>query len=109
MSQSKVVVVLVTCPTRAVARRIARELVIRRLAACVNVVGAVESTFSWKGKIERCQESLLMIKTTAASFQALRRAILALHPYEVPEVIALPVIAGHQTYLRWVASSVASS
>ena len=104
----EIVVVLVTCPTLSVARRLARALVIRRLAACVNVLGTVESTFCWKGKIERSREALLIIKTTAASFQALRRAVLELHPYDVPEVVALPVVAGHPAYLNWVASSVAS-
>lgn len=102
----KIVAVLVTCPTKASARRIAQQLVRRRLAACVNLLDAVESTFIWKGKIERCRETLLIIKTTAASFERLRRAILALHPYEVPEMIALPVTVGHRPYLAWVSSSI---
>lgn len=103
------IVVLVTCPTLAVARRLATQLVKRRLAACVNVVPAVESTFRWQGKIDRCTETLLVIKTTNARFERLRRAVVELHPYEVPEVIAVPIVAGHRPYLSWVSSSVSST
>ena len=102
---TRVVVVLVTCPSRAVARRMAVRLIERRLAACVNLVPAVESVFRWQGKTERCREALLVVKTTAARFVSLKRAILALHPYQVPEIIALPVTAGHAPYLDWVSSS----
>ena len=102
----KIVVVLVTCPSRAVAARLARQLVARRVAACVNIVPGLTSVFRWKGKLERCPETLLIVKTTAARFEALRRAVLKLHPYDVPEIIALPVAAGHAPYCRWVESSV---
>ena len=102
---SNIVVVLVTCPTLAVARRLARHVIGRRLAACVNIVPSVESVFRWNGKIEHSRESLLVIKTTAQSIERLRRALIALHPYDVPEVIALPVVAGHLPYLAWVRSS----
>ena len=108
-ARGRVVVVFVTCPTVAVARRLGRELVRRQLAACVNQLPAIESTFQWKGKLERCREVLLIIKTTAKRVEPLRRAIMTLHPYDVPEVIALPVIAGHAPYLQWVRQSVASS
>jgi len=103
---TRIVVVLVTCPTPAVGRRLARELVRLRLAACVNVLPGVESVFRWRGKVDRSREALLVIKTTRARFAALRRKVLSLHPYDLPEVIALPVAAGHPPYLRWVASSV---
>ena len=99
--------VFITCPTAAVGRQLSRELVRRRLAACVNQLPSIESTFQWKGKLERCREVLLLIKTTAARAEQLRKAITALHPYDVPEVIALPVIAGHTPYLDWVRESVA--
>ena len=105
----RVVVVLVTSPTRAAARRIAAVAVERRLAACVNLIPAVESVFRWQGKTTRSRETLLVIKTTIARFTHLTRAILALHPYQVPEIIALPVAAGHAPYLHWVASSTLSS
>jgi len=100
------VVVLVTCPTGATARRLARHVVQRRLAACVNIVPLVHSVYRWKGKIERSREVLLVMKSTAARFPALQRGILARHPYDVPEIIALPLIAGHLPYLAWVRQSV---
>ena len=103
---TRIVVVLVTCPTPAVGRRLARELVRLRLAACVNVLPGVESVFRWQGKVDRSREALLVIKTTRARFAALRRKVLSLHPYDLPEVIALPLAAGHPPYLRWIASSV---
>ena len=103
------IVVLVTCPTRAVARRIATALVTRRLAACVNLLSGVESTFRWRGKVDRCREVLLLIKTTRERFGSLARVLVRLHPYEVPEVIALPIIAGSPRYLRWVGASVSGS
>jgi periplasmic divalent cation tolerance protein len=98
----QVIVVLVTCPTSAVARRMARHLVRQRLCACVNVLPRVESVFSWNGKIERCHELLLLIKTTAGRFEALRRAVVQRHPYEVPEIIALPLRTGHRPYVEWI-------
>ena len=102
------VVVLVTCPTKALGRRLADRLVKAHLAACVNLLTNVESTFWWEGKVERCQEVLLIIKTSAANFERLRRAILTLHPYDVPEIIALPLSLGHRPYLNWLLSSVSS-
>ena len=103
---SPALVVLVTCPDRAVAKRLAEALVRRRLAACVNIVPGIQSVFRWKGKVEQASEILLLVKTTAKAFQRLRRAILKLHPYDVPEIIALPVQAGHPAYLAWVSDSV---
>ena len=102
---TRVVAVFVTCPTRAVARRIASALVARRLAACVNMLPGVESLFWWEGKVDQAKEVLLVIKTPAARLEALRLAVVALHPYDVPEVIAVPVAAGHRPYLRWVEAS----
>jgi periplasmic divalent cation tolerance protein len=105
-SRQKMVVVLVTCPSRASAGRLARRLVSRRLAACANILPGVTSLFWWEGRVDRCRETLLLLKTTAAGFDRLRRAVLALHPYDVPEIIALPVGGAHAPYRRWVASSV---
>ena len=102
----KVIVVLVTCPGAAVGRRLSTELVKRRLAACVNLIPRIASCYRWQGKIERSAEALLVIKTTARRFAALQRALLALHPYDCPEIIALPVVAGHAPYLQWVQQSV---
>ncbi|MBI2495367.1 MAG: divalent-cation tolerance protein CutA [Candidatus Omnitrophica bacterium] len=106
--RAKLLVVLVTCPTRAIARRLASRLIEERLAACVNALPGVESIFRWQGKVERCREILLVIKTTARRFPQLRAAVRNLHPYDVPEIIALPVVAGHTPYLRWVRSIVSS-
>lgn len=104
---SPVIIVMVTCPTEAVARRMASRLIEARLAACVNLVPRIESTFRWKGQTEHCREALLLVKTTVTAFGRLKRAILTLHPYEVPEVIALPLAAGHRPYLSWVQGAVA--
>lgn len=87
------------------AEAIATTLVEQRLAACVNVIPGVTSIYTWKGKVEREGETTLLIKTRAARVQALTEAIQAVHPYEVPEIIALPVLPGlgEPAYARWVA------
>ena len=89
------------------AERIARELVERGLAACVNVCPGVVSVYRWKGKVEREEERLLLIKTRGERWPALREALVAMHPYEVPELIVLGVEDGHAPYLDWLAASVA--
>ena len=99
-------VVLSTVAKAEDAERIGRALVEGGLAACVNVVPAVTSIYRWKGKLEREEERLLVIKTRADRFEALREALVALHPYEVPEVLALPVAAGHLPYLEWLDANV---
>lgn len=100
-------VVLVTCGSRAEARKIARALVGARLAACVNILSSpVESIYRWEGKAERAEEFLLVIKTTKARFQKLRDAIQKGHSYDVPEIIALPIAHGSAKYLDWIAKSV---
>lgn len=95
-------VVLVTAPTADRAAEIARAVVEERLAACGNVLPGLRSIYRWEGKIEDEAEALLVLKTTRDRFEALRARILALHPYQVPEVIALPVEAGSAPYLAWV-------
>lgn len=85
------------------ARQLGRTLVERRLAACVNILPAVESVYRWRESIEQAAEVTLVIKTTAARYAALEEAIRALHPYELPELIALPVSAGLPAYLDWIA------
>ena len=106
-ARHSVVVAFVTCPSRTVARRLAARLVQARVAACVNLVSGVDSVFRWAGKVDRARETLLIIKTTRPRLEALRRRVVRLHPYDVPEFIAVPVAAGHAPYLRWVRSSVA--
>jgi len=98
-----VLVVLVTGPDAAQAAALARALVEERLAACGNVVPAIRSIYRWEGKVQDESEALLLLKTTRARFPALRERVLAMHPYRVPEVVALPVEAGAEPYLAWVA------
>ena len=99
---TKYIVVLVTGPSLAILRGIGLKLVKERLAACVNLVPRVESIFSWKGKICREGEALMMIKTSAARYQRLMTRIKQLHPYTVPEIIALPITKGSADYLKWI-------
>ncbi len=94
-------VVLVTCPTKQHATRLAKALVAKRLAACVNILSNVRSVFWWQGKVDEAAETLLVIKTTARRFEPLRRAIRAGHPYQVPEIIALAITNAHPPYLKW--------
>jgi periplasmic divalent cation tolerance protein len=91
-----------TCPDVASAQRIAEALVSEQLAACVNRLPEIHSTYRWQGAVTTDSEELLLIKTRAGSFEALRARLLELHPYDVPELIAVPVIYGHDTYLDWV-------
>jgi periplasmic divalent cation tolerance protein len=102
---SEGLVALSTVASAEDAERIARALVEGGLAACVNVVPEVTSIYRWKGSVEREEERLLVIKTTRDRFEALRLALVQLHPYEVPELIALPIQAGHEPYLAWLQES----
>jgi len=100
-------VVLVTCGTLREARGIARSVVSKRLAACVNVVvSPVESFYTWKGNVEKAREYLLVMKTTAKRLAELEREVERLHSYEVPEFIVLPIVAGTSDYLTWLSDSV---
>ena len=105
---SQALVVFVTCPNRRHAQRLANSVVRHHLAACVNILANVQSLFWWEGRVDRAQETLLIIKTTAARFEALRRSVCALHPYDVPEIIAVPIRKAHRPYLRWIGASVRS-
>lgn len=91
----------VTCP-ESEARRIANGLVESGVAACVNTLPGVTSTYLWKGAVETERESLLLIKTTQARFTELEKKVLELHPYELPEIIGVPVTLGHSPYLDWI-------
>lgn len=96
------VLVLSTFPDAETARRIARELVTQNFAACANLLPAVESIYRWEGKVEENGETLVFFKTTQARFPALQVQLKSLHPYEVPEIIALPIVVGLPAYLRWI-------
>ncbi|MBL8431293.1 MAG: divalent-cation tolerance protein CutA [Dechloromonas sp.] len=95
--------VLTNCPDEEAANAIALAVVEARLAACVNILPRVQSIYRWQGRIESATEIPLLIKSTAASYPALEQAIRTLHPYEIPEIVALPITAGLPAYLNWVA------
>lgn len=106
MTETLVVLVTTTSPDQAAA--IARAVVEERLAACGNVLPQLRSIYRWEGAVREDAETLLLLKTTRGRFEALRARVVALHPYEVPEVIAVPVARGHAAYLDWVKASTRS-
>jgi periplasmic divalent cation tolerance protein len=102
----QVIVGLSTCPDQATGKRIAEALVGERLATCVNRIAGVASTYFWDGRLQDDAEILLIIKTTAARLAELEARLKVLHPYELPELIVLPVTGGNERYLQWVRSGV---
>jgi periplasmic divalent cation tolerance protein len=104
--ESPVIVVLTTAPSQEVADTIAETLVEERLVACANLVPGVTSVFRWKGQVFRDSEILVVLKTTTAQLGPLRRRLVELHPYELPEMLALDVRGGHGPYLEWVRAEV---
>jgi periplasmic divalent cation tolerance protein len=102
-----IVICFSTCPDRESAARIAEALVRERLAACVNIVPGLQSVYRWQGAIERSDETLLLAKTTQDGIPALSARVAELHPYELPEVVAVEVAGGLSAYLDWVAEQVA--
>lgn len=101
-------IVFVTCPNLALARRIARAVVQRRFAACVNIIlSPVESLYTWKEKTETAREYLLVIKTTEKRLVELEREVKRLHSYDVPEFIAFKISEGSDSYLKWLGANVA--
>jgi periplasmic divalent cation tolerance protein len=105
-ASDRLVAVLTTVGSEDVALRIARELVERRLAACVNVIPSVRSVYRWEGAVQDDLELLLIVKTTSVRLPTVEDAIRALHPYEVPEIVALPTHHVAASYARWVVESV---
>lgn len=98
--------VVTTTDSRQAADKLAAALVERRLAACAQVSGPISSTYRWQGKIETAQEWLCTIKTRLPSYAAVEAAIRALHSYDTPEILAVPILAGNQAYLDWLAAEV---
>jgi len=96
------VLVFITVSSEKEGEKIASALVKERLAACVNLIGGMKSTFRWKGQVSSEQEVLLTAKTKDKLFQKLKKRVLELHSYEVPEILALPVLAGFEKYLDWI-------
>ncbi|MCW4019530.1 MAG: divalent-cation tolerance protein CutA [Candidatus Bathyarchaeota archaeon] len=103
--ESPYIVVLVTTSSKPEAENIAQQLLEAKLIACANIVGPVSSHFRWEGKEEQAEEFLLLMKSRLDLFEALSAQVRALHSYEVPEVLALPVAAGSKTYLDWIGGS----
>ena len=101
MNDTGVVMVHTTCNSQAAAHALAGRLVTERLAACASVGSPVESIYPWEGRIEQEPEVPLTLKTTAARLPALTDRLVELHDYEVPEVLAVPVVSGHAPYLEW--------
>jgi periplasmic divalent cation tolerance protein len=99
------IIVFSTFPDAATARAVARTLIDSRLAACVNILPAIESIYRWKGEIESASEILILIKSTTWKYQLLEAKIRELHPYEVPEIISIRADSGHVPYLRWIEES----
>jgi len=104
MDATDAIVVFMTAASGEEAERIAEMLVERRLAACVQILPEMKSVYRWQGKIERQREVLLIAKTTRTKFQELERRVRGAHSYEIPEIVALPVIAGSASYLQWLSS-----
>ena len=96
-----------TFPNGETARRVARDLVTEKFAACANIIPAVESIYRWQGKVEEGNETLVLFKTTAARSSSFQEKLKSLHPYEVPEIIFVSLTAGLPEYLRWVVDSTA--
>lgn len=98
-------VILSSAPQVSVAKRIARKLVDQRAAACVSIIDRCVSIYRWKGKRQETREVLLIIKSDSRRFKAVEKTILDMHPYDVPEIIALPVQTGNARYLKWLKES----
>src|SRR5438309_7316744 len=102
---ARLLVVLMTAPDRDEAGRIAEMLVNSRLAACVQLLPEIQSVYRWKGEVEHSAETLLLAKTTSDKFDELDRAVREIHSYDTPEIVALPVSAASEPYLKWVLES----
>ena len=97
-----------TCPDHETAEQIARELIASRLAACVNILPGVSSVYEWQGQIENAREHLLLVKSRKDRYAAIETAIKAIHPYQVPEIIAVAIDSGSSDYLQWIDSCVST-
>ena len=97
------IVIFITTSNTEEAQKITNALVTKKLAACGNIVSPVHSIFQWKGELCKEEEALLILKSTTKNFQEIKAVVKKLHSYEIPEIIALPIIAGSQQYLQWIA------
>jgi periplasmic divalent cation tolerance protein len=108
-NKTEPIVVLMTAASAEEATQIADMLVSRHLAACVQILSEMQSIYVWKGEVQREPEVLLIAKSTRANFDALEREVRAIHSYETPEIVALPIVAGSEAYLKWLVSSAEGS
>ena len=95
-------IIFVTCQSKKEAEVIVLSVLKKRLAACANIIPGVDSKFWWKGKLDRAQEALIMFKAGAKNFKKIEKEVRRLHSYEVPEIIAIPIVAGSKSYLSWI-------
>lgn len=102
---AKYIVIFVTCASKKEALLIIKRLLDERLIACANIIEGVKSLFWWKGKVVKATESLVILKTARKNFDKIKKSIKELHSYEVPEIIALPIVAGEGDYLEWIDKS----
>lgn len=107
-STIEVIMVFVTVPGARVGSRVSKGVLTSRLASCVSVIPRVRSMYWWEGKITQANEVMLVMKTTKSKYKKLERRIMELHPYQVPEIIAIPLVAGLPQYIEWVAREVAN-
>ncbi len=106
MANSENIIIFITTKDNAEAETISRKLLDLKLIACANIIPGIQSLFRWEGKVDRAQEVLLVIKTKRAAFREIINRVKSLHSYEVPEIIALPIVDGNQDYLNWINESV---
>ncbi len=106
MKETGEIVVFVTASTEEEAHRIAELLLGQRKAACINIVSGVDSLFWWQGKLDSARENLLIIKTRASLLPEIVDLVKSVHSYEVPEIIAMPIVGGNEDYLRWIDNEV---
>jgi len=104
--EDSLIIVIVTCPDAKTARRIVSSVIRKRLAACVNIVKGVKSVYRWKGKGEETSEELLLIKSSRRLLNKITRDVRQNHPYQIPEIVALPIIGGSREYLRWLTEEI---
>jgi periplasmic divalent cation tolerance protein len=109
MTESEPIVVLMTAASAEEAARISETLVSQKLAACVQILPAMQSIYVWKGEVEREAEVLMLAKTTRNNFAELERQVCAIHSYETPEIIALPIVCGSKSYLDWLVEACEAS
>jgi len=102
MSKDNVILIIITVPDAKSANKISAMLVEQRLAACVNTITGVTSLYRWEGELNSDEELILLVKTASDNFDKISMAVKSIHPYDLPEIIAVPVVAGFSPYLKWV-------